>query len=460
MREFDTICAIATPIGEGGIAIIRISGEKALEIADKIFAPKSKKDIKDMKTYTMRYGTIVDLDTKDIIDDVILSYMKGPRSYTGENVIEVNCHGGVVATNRVLNQIVKAGARIAEPGEFTKRAFLNGRIDLSQAEATMDIIKAKTELSMKSAMMQSKGALSKEIGELRKYLLNVLALIEYAVDFTEDDEDIVDDDLIAQIKDSITKTITRINSLLKNADEGKIIRDGLNIVIVGKPNVGKSSLLNSLLREKRAIVTDIPGTTRDIIEEYINLDGIPIKITDTAGIRDTEDTVEKIGVERSKEKIEEADLVILMLDTSRALDDEDRVIIDAINDKKYIALLNKVDLECKISEEVITSLNRTIEISAKTGFGIENLKEEIKNLFFNGEIDSESLIISNTRHKQALYRSLEDCNLALEKINLNEYLDLISIYITSAMRALGEITGDELEEDLLNKIFSEFCCGK
>lgn len=460
MREFDTICAIATPIGEGGIAIIRISGEKALEIADKIFAPKSKKDIKDMKTYTMRYGTIVDLDTKDIIDDVILSYMKGPRSYTGENVIEVNCHGGVVATNRVLNQIVKAGARIAEPGEFTKRAFLNGRIDLSQAEATMDIIKAKTELSMKSAMMQSKGALSKEIGELRKYLLNVLALIEYAVDFTEDDEDIVDDDLIAQIKDSITKTITRINSLLKNADEGKIIRDGLNIVIVGKPNVGKSSLLNSLLREKRAIVTDIPGTTRDIIEEYINLDGIPIKITDTAGIRDTEDTVEKIGVERSKEKIEEADLVILMLDTSRALDDEDRVIIDVINDKKYIALLNKVDLECKLSEEVITSLNRTIEISAKTGFGIENLKEEIKNLFFNGEIDSESLIISNTRHKQALYRSLEDCNLALEKINLNEYLDLISIYITSAMRALGEITGDELEEDLLNKIFSEFCCGK
>ena len=247
---------------------------------------------------------------------------------------------------------------------------------------------------------------------------------------------------------------------MKNADEGKIIRDGLNIVIVGKPNVGKSSLLNSLLREKRAIVTDIPGTTRDIIEEYINLDGIPIRITDTAGIRDTEDTVEKIGVERSKEKIEEADLVILMLDTSRELDEEDKVIIDAVKNKKYIALLNKVDLERKLSEDIITSLDRTIEISAKTGFGIENLKEEIKNLFFNGEIDSESLIISNTRHKQALYRSLENCNLALEKINLNEYLDLISIYITSAMKSLGEITGDELEEDLLNKIFSEFCCGK
>lgn len=460
MKEFDTICAIATPIGEGGIAIIRISGEKALEIAGKIFVGKNKKDIKDMKTYTMRYGKIVDLDTKEIIDDVILSYMKGPKSYTGENVVEVNCHGGVVATNRVLNQIVRSGARVAEPGEFTKRAFLNGRVDLSQAEAIMDIIKAKTELSMKSAMMQSKGALSKEIGELRKYLLNVLALIEYAVDFTEDEEDVVDDNLLSQIKDSINKTITRINSLLKNADEGKIIRDGLNIVIVGKPNVGKSSLLNSLLREKRAIVTDIPGTTRDVIEEYINLDGIPIKITDTAGIRDTQDTVEKIGVERSKEKIEEADLVIFMLDTSRHLDDEDRVIMDAIKDKKYIALLNKIDLECKLSKEVITGLNKTIDISTKTGFGIEELKKEIKNLFFNGEIDSESLIISNTRHKEALYRSLDNCNLALEKINLNEYLDLISIYITSAMRALGEITGDELEEDLLNKIFSEFCCGK
>lgn len=460
MKEFDTICAIATPIGEGGIAIIRISGEKALEIAGKIFVGKNKKDIKDMKTYTMRYGTIVDLETKEIIDDVILSYMKGPKSYTGENVVEVNCHGGVVATNRVLNQIVKSGARVAEPGEFTKRAFLNGRIDLSQAEAIMDIIKAKTELSMKSAMMQSKGALSKEIGELRKYLLNVLALIEYAVDFTEDEEDVVDDNLIAQIKDSINKTIIRINLLLKNADEGKIIRDGLNIVIVGKPNVGKSSLLNSLLREKRAIVTDIPGTTRDVIEEYINLDGIPIKIIDTAGIRDTDDTVEKIGVERSREKIEEADLVIFMLDTSRDLDDEDRAIMDAIKDKKYIALLNKIDLECKLSKEVIKGLNKTIDISTKTGFGIEELKKEIKNLFFNGEIDSESLIVSNTRHKEALYRSLDNCNLALEKINLNEYLDLISIYITSAMRSLGEITGDELEEDLLNKIFSEFCCGK
>ena len=460
MKEFDTICAIATPIGEGGISIIRISGNNALDMASSIFRPKNKQDIKNMKTYTMRYGNVINAENNEIVDDVILSYMKGPYSYTGENVVEINCHGGVVATNRVLNEIVKAGARLSEPGEFTKRAFLNGKIDLSQAEAVIDIIRAKTELSMKSAIMQSKGSLSKEIGELRKYLLNVLALIEYAVDFTEDDEDIIDDNLLFQIKDGINKTIERIKKLLKNADEGKIIRDGLNMVIVGKPNVGKSSLLNALLKEKRAIVTDIPGTTRDIIEEYINIDGIPVRIIDTAGIRDTEDTVEKIGVERSKEKIEEADLVVLMMDSSREVDDEDKLIIDAVKDKKYITLLNKIDLNRKISDDIIGNLRNIIEISAKNEIGIDNLKDKIKELFFDGEIDSESLIISNTRHKQALYRALENCTIALEKIQSNEFLDLISIYITSVMRALGEITGDELEEDLLNKIFSEFCVGK
>lgn len=460
MKEFDTICAVATPIGEGGIAIIRISGDKSLEIANRIFIGKNKKDILQMKTYTMKYGNIIDLDSNEIIDEVILSYMKAPHSYTGENVVEVNCHGGVIATNKVLNQIIKSGARLAEPGEFTKRSFLNGRIDLSQAEAVMDIITAKTDLSMKAAMMQKNGSLSKEIDKLRKNLLNVLALIEYAVDFTEDDEDVIDDNLLIQVKGGINKTITRITELLKSADEGKIIRDGLNVVIVGKPNVGKSSLLNALLKERRAIVTDVPGTTRDIIEEYINLDGIPIRITDTAGIRDTDDTVEKIGVEKSKEKISEADLIILMLDTSRGLDDEDKQIIDAIKDKKYIVLLNKVDLDRKLTEEIVDSLTNKIEISAKTGIGIEKLKQQIKYLFFNGEIDSESLIISNTRHKEALYRALENCDIALERVNANEYLDLISIYITAAMKALSEITGDELEEDLLNKIFSEFCVGK
>ena len=460
MKEFDTICAIATPIGEGGVAIIRVSGENALDIASRIFKPKNDYDIRNMKTYTMKYGNIIDLENKEMVDEVILSYMKAPSSYTGENVVEVNCHGGVVSTHSVLNEIIKAGARLAEPGEFTKRAFLNGRIDLSQAEAVMDIITAKTELSMKSAMMQRNGALSREIEELRKYLLNVLALIEYAVDFTEDDEDIIDDNLIDQVKNGIEKTNLKIKSLLSNADEGKIIRDGLNIVIVGKPNVGKSSLLNALLKEKRAIVTDVPGTTRDVIEEYVNLEGIPIRITDTAGIRETEDIVERIGVEKSREKIEEADLIILMLDTSRQLDDEDRAIIDQIKNKKYIVLLNKIDLEMKISQEIISKLSNKIDISAKTGKGIDNLKNMIKDLFFNGEINSESLIVSNTRHKQALYRAMENCEAAISRVNENEYLDLISIYITAAMKALGEITGNELEEDLLNKIFSEFCVGK
>ncbi|MBN1040189.1 tRNA uridine-5-carboxymethylaminomethyl(34) synthesis GTPase MnmE [Clostridium botulinum] len=456
MREFDTICGIATPIGEGGVSIIRISGSKALDIISKIFVGKNNIDLKQMKTYTMRYGHIIELESKDVIDEVIISYMKGPHSYTTEDIIEINCHGGVISTNSVMNQVIKAGARVAEPGEFTKRAFLNGRIDLSQAEAVIDIIKAKTDLSMKSALMQSGGALSKQIKEIRQYLLNTLALIEYGVDFTEDDEDI-DDTLVLRVKDGIKTTILKVKELLKGADEGKIIRDGLNVVIIGKPNVGKSSLLNVLLKEKRAIVTDIPGTTRDIIEEYLNIDGIPIKITDTAGIRETEDTVEKIGVERSREKIEEADLIILILDSSRELEEEDKEIINTIKDKNHIVLLNKTDLDRKIAD---IDLDNQIKISAKTGYGIEELKNKIKELFFSGDINSESLIVSNVRHKQALYRSLENCEIALDRVNANEFLDLISIYVTSAMKALGEITGDELEEDVLNKIFSEFCVGK
>ncbi|WP_252238824.1 tRNA uridine-5-carboxymethylaminomethyl(34) synthesis GTPase MnmE [Clostridium sp. VAP51] len=456
MREFDTICGIATPIGEGGVSIIRISGSKALDIISKIFVGKNNIDLKQMKTYTMRYGHIIELESKDVIDEVIISYMKGPHSYTTEDIIEINCHGGVISTNSVMNQVIKAGARVAEPGEFTKRAFLNGRIDLSQAEAVIDIIKAKTDLSMKSALMQSGGALSKQVKEIRQYLLNTLALIEYGVDFTEDDEDI-DDTLVLRVKDGIKTTILKVKELLKGADEGKIIRDGLNVVIIGKPNVGKSSLLNVLLKEKRAIVTDVPGTTRDIIEEYLNIDGIPIKITDTAGIRETEDTVEKIGVERSREKIEEADLIILILDSSRELEEEDKEIINTIKDKNHIVLLNKMDLDRKIAD---IDLDNQINISAKTGYGIEELKNKIKELFFSGDINSESLIVSNVRHKQALYRSLENCEIALDRVNANEFLDLISIYVTSAMKALGEITGDELEEDVLNKIFSEFCVGK
>lgn len=458
MREFDTIVAIATALGEGGIAIIRVSGDKSLHIVDKVFRAVNGKDMASMKPYTMRYGHVVD-ENNEVIDEVIVSFMKGPKSFTAEDTVEINCHGGVISTNRVLQAVIKAGARLADPGEFTKRAFLNGRIDLSQAEAVMDIISAKTELSMKSAMMQSEGRLSKEIERLRAEALNVLALIEYAVDFTEDDEE-PDETIPPRVKAGIEGLINEVDTLIESADEGKLIREGLNIVIVGKPNVGKSSLMNILLNEKRAIVTDIAGTTRDVIEEYINLDGIPVRIIDTAGIRETEDVVEKIGVERSKEKINQADLVIFMLDTSRELDEEDREIINYIKDKKYLVLLNKVDLERKIDLDELKDLENKIEISAKEALGIDRLKDEIKNLFFSGKIDSESLIVTNTRHKQALYRAIENLNQGLNGMNRNEFLDLVSIYVTSALKALGEITGAEVEEDVVNKIFAEFCCGK
>lgn len=458
MKEFDTIAAIATALGEGGIAIIRVSGNKALEIVNKIFRGINGKDLLDIKPYTMRYGHMID-ENNEIIDEVIVSFMKGPRSFTAEDTVEINCHGGIVATNKVLQNVIKAGARLAEPGEFTKRAFLNGRIDLSQAEAVMDIITAKTELSMKSAMTQSQGRLSTEINNLRKEALDILALIEYAVDFTEDDEE-PDETIPVKVKEDVITLRSKVNNLIDTADEGKLIRDGLSMVIVGKPNVGKSSLLNALLNEKRAIVTNIAGTTRDVIEEYINLDGIPVRLVDTAGIRETEDVVEKIGVEKSKEKINEADLVILMLDTSRELDEEDKEIIDYIKDRKYIVLLNKVDLDRKLSSEIVDNLENKIELSAKTGFGIDDLKSKIKDLFFNGSIDAESVMVTNTRHKEALYRASENLDGALNGLNNNEFLDLVSIYVTSALRALGEITGAELEEDLVNKIFAEFCCGK
>ena len=459
MKDFDTICAIATALGEGGIAIIRVSGDKALDIVSKVFKARSGQDIKSMKSYTMKYGHIYDIESEELIDEVIISFMKGPKSFTAEDTVEINCHGGVVSTNKVLETVIKAGARLAEPGEFTKRAFLNGRIDLSQAEAVMDIIKAKTDLAMKSALMQSTGHLSTQINKQREYMLNILALVEFAVDFTEDDEE-VDPSIPLKVAESLEKSIGEMSVLLRGADEGKLIREGLSLAIVGKPNVGKSSLLNALLREKRAIVTDIAGTTRDVIEEYINLDGIPVKVIDTAGIRETEDIVEKIGVERSREKLEEADLVLLVLDTSRELDQQDKDIIESVKDKKCILILNKIDLERKIEENILGDFENVIRISAKEEIGLDELKQTIKDLFFNGKIDTESLIISNSRHKQALYRALENAENALVRVKNNEYLDLISIYVTASLRALGEITGSELEEDLVNKIFSDFCVGK
>lgn len=457
MKDFDTIAAIATAVGESGISIIRVSGDKALFIVSSIFEGKNNRKLDDINPYSMRYGKIVDKFSKEIIDEVLVSYMKGPKSFTAEDSVEINCHGGIISTNKVLEEVIKAGARIAEPGEFTKRAFLNGRIDLSQAEAVMDLIRAKTDLSMKSALMQSEGRISREIKDIRHELLGVIAHIEATVDFPEEDLEEMTSD---KIKIDLDNIIKRIEKLLDTANEGRIIREGLSMVIIGKPNVGKSSLLNSILMEQRSIVTDVPGTTRDVIEEYVNLEGIPVKIVDTAGIRETEDLVEKIGVERSKEKINEADLVVFMLDLSRRLDSDDKEILDYIKDKKYIVILNKSDLKRELEEYSFDDMKNVIEISAKNGDGIDTLKKKIKELFFKGEINSTDLMITNSRHKEALYKAKEKCLASLETLNSGVSIDLASIDIRGAWMNLGEVSGETLEEDIIDKIFSEFCLGK
>lgn len=457
MKDFDTIAAIATAVGESGISIIRVSGDKALFIVSSIFEGKNNRKLDDINPYSMRYGKIVDKFSKEIIDEVLVSYMKGPKSFTAEDSVEINCHGGIISTNKVLEEVIKAGARIAEPGEFTKRAFLNGRIDLSQAEAVMDLIRAKTDLSMKSALMQSEGRISREIKDIRHELLGVIAHIEATVDFPEEDLEEMTSD---KIKIDLDNIIKRIEKLLDTANEGRIIREGLSMVIIGKPNVGKSSLLNSILMEQRSIVTDVPGTTRDVIEEYVNLEGIPVKIVDTAGIRETEDLVEKIGVERSKEKINEADLVVFMLDLSRRLDSDDKEILDYIKDKKYIVILNKSDLKRELEEYNFDDMKNVVEISAKNGDGIDTLKKKIKELFFKGEINSTDLMITNSRHKEALYKAKEKCLASLETLNSGVSIDLASIDIRGAWMNLGEVSGETLEEDIIDKIFSEFCLGK
>lgn len=458
MKEFDTIAAIATSIGEGGISIIRVSGDTSIDIVGSIFIGKNNRKLHDLKSYTMRYGHIVDKKGNKL-DEVIISYMKGPKSFTAEDTIEINCHGGVVGTNRILQEVIRAGARMAEPGEFTKRAFLNGRIDLSEAEAVIDIIRAKTELSMKSALMQSEGSISREIKNIRNKLLSVIASIEVTVDYPEED---IEEVTAQKVNEDVIDIINEIDALLSTADEGKILREGLSTVIVGKPNVGKSSLLNALVKEKRAIVTDVPGTTRDAIEEYISIEGIPVKIVDTAGIRETEDIVEKIGVEKSKEKIDEADLVILILDSSNQLSYEDREIIKYIKDKKYIVLLNKSDLGGKIEIEELQSLKSKYitNVSVKTGEGLNHVKEYIKDLFFNGEIKTEGVFVTNNRHKESLIRAKENLESSLNALEYTSAIDLASIDIRNAWINLGEITGEVLEEDIIHKIFSEFCLGK
>ncbi len=455
----DTIAAIATAPGEGGIGIVRISGEKSLEVAQSIFKSKSGKMIKDYNTRTLIYGKIV--DGEKVIDEVLVAYMKGPDSYTAEDVIEINCHGGFISVKKILELILSKGVRIADAGEFTKRAFLNGRIDLSQAEAIIDVIKSKTDMAHEVAQNQLEGSLAKKIKDLRMNVTEVLAHLEVSIDFAEED---VEEITYQTLEEKSLELRNEIKKLYDTAESGKILRDGLKTVIVGKPNVGKSSLLNSILGENRAIVTDIAGTTRDVIEEFVNIKGIPLKIVDTAGIRETEDVVEKIGVEKSRESFSTADLVIMVLDASRKLSEEDMEILESIKNKKTIVLLNKVDLEAQIELEKIkefVSSDDIIEISALKNQGIEELQDKIESMVYQGSVkNSSNLMITNSRHKDALFKAYESINDAISAIEQRMPYDFIEVDFKNIWDYLGYINGDTVREDLLDTIFANFCIGK
>lgn len=457
----DTIAAISTAIGESGIGIVRLSGKKSIEIANKIFRGKKVCKLEEAENRKLTYGNIVEPETDEIIDEVLIVYMKEPYTYTRENVVEIYCHGGIVSVKKILEAALKSGARLAEPGEFTKRAFLNGRLDLAQAEAVIDLIRAKTDKSHNVSLNQLEGSLSQKVREIRNILLEMLASINASIDFSEDD---IEEMTYVELKKKAKLVKAEIEKLLKTADKGKILRDGLNTVILGKPNVGKSSLLNSILRQNRAIVTNIPGTTRDIIEEYVNIDGIPLKIIDTAGIRTTEDIVEKIGVDKAKDMVNKADLIIAVFDISSELTDEDYEIIDIIKNKNAIILLNKSDLKKKYGKEYFEKLlpnKKIIYTSMVKGVGLSNLEEEIKELFYSGDIDIKSdVIITNMRHKEQLLKAMENIKDSLEGIEASVPLDCIEVDVKACWENLGEISGDTVGEDIIDKIFSEFCIGK
>ncbi len=454
-----TIVAISTASGNGGIGIIRLSGRQTFDIIDKIFIPKNKS--KDIKGYTMKYGNIVNPKNNEIIDEVLVAYFVAPKSYTTENMCEINSHGGTVVEKRILELCLENGAELAEPGEFTKRAFLNGRIDLSQAEGIIDLINSKTEMEAKESINQLEGNLSKKIKKIEQKMLDIMVNIEVTIDYPEYDvEEVTNSEALKKLNE----IHNLLNELENSFNKGKIIKDGIKTVIIGKPNAGKSSLLNSLLKEDRAIVSDIAGTTRDTIEEYLNIEGIPLKLIDTAGIRDTENTIEKIGVEKSKKLVNDADLIIAIFDISGSLDEDDRKIIELIRDKKAIILLNKVDVlkNNNKMEEEIKKLNKpVIKISAKEEMGLENLYDEIKKMFELNEISSNNeILITNERHKNQIIKAKQNILNAIETVKNNTPVDIISIYINQAMEDLGEITGVNVSENIINEIFAKFCLGK
>ncbi|MBD8071239.1 tRNA uridine-5-carboxymethylaminomethyl(34) synthesis GTPase MnmE [Bacillus sp. PS06] len=460
--EFDTISAISTPMGEGAIAIVRLSGEEAIEIADRIFIAKSGKRLREMKTHTIHYGNIVDPKTEEVVEEVMISLMRGPKTFTREDVVEINCHGGLVSVNRVLQLVLINGARLAEPGEFTKRAFLNGRIDLSQAEAVMDLIRAKTDRAMNVAIGQMEGRLSNLIRGLRQELLEILAHIEVNIDYPEYDD--VEEMTHQLLVPKVLNVKKEINTLLQTSSQGKILREGLSTVIVGRPNVGKSSLLNSLVHENKAIVTDIPGTTRDVIEEYVNVRGVPLRLVDTAGIRETEDIVERIGVEKSREVLKSADLILLVLNNNEELSIEDVRIFEAIAGMDAIIIINKTDLATKISLDQVKELagnQPVVTTSLLQEEGIEELEEAISSLFFSGSIEAGDLTyVSNSRHIALLNQANHAIDEALQGIDQNLPIDMVQIDLTRTWELLGEIIGDAVHESLINQLFSQFCLGK
>lgn len=457
--EYDTITAIATPPGEGAISIVRVSGDDAVELVTKLFRGK---DLRQVPTHTINYGHIVDPKTHEEIDEVMVSVMRAPRTFTREDVVEINCHGGIVPTNRILQLTLTNGARLAEPGEFTKRAFLHGRIDLSQAEAVMDMITAKTDRSRQVALGQLDGNLATRIRALRQEILDVLAEVEVNIDYPEyDDVETVTTKLMHDHAISVRK---KIKELLATAQQGKVLRDGLATAIVGRPNVGKSSLLNYLLHEDKAIVTDVAGTTRDVIEEYVNVHGVPLKLIDTAGIHATDDKVEKIGVERSKRAIQRADLVIVVLNASEPLTTEDRDLLKFTQGKKRIILLNKTDLSQKIEQDTVQQLSGddpVMPISVLQNDGLTALEDKIQELFFGGIENSQTTVmVTNDRHIALLNQAEQALDDVLTGITNGMPVDLVQIDLTHCWDLLGEITGDSYTDELLDELFSKFCLGK
>lgn len=436
-----------------------MSGENCFKILEKIFKQKNEQKIEDIKGYTIKYGTIV--DNNETIDEVLVSYFKAPKSYTTENMCEINSHGGNVIVKRILELCLKNGAELAEPGEFTKRAFLNGRIDLLQAESVIDVINAKSERESKTGVKQLEGYLSKEIADIKKDIMDVMVNIEVCIDYPEYD---VDDVTINQIVEMLDKTENKLKKLEKSFDNGKIIKEGIKTAIIGKPNVGKSSLLNAILKEDRAIVTEYEGTTRDTIEEFVNINGIPLKLIDTAGIRNAKDEVEKIGIIKSKEIAEEADLVIAIFDSTKELTKEDEDILEMAKNKKSIIILNKIDLESKINEnndKLKGVSDYIIKISALNNMGIEDLYEKISELFNLNEINLDNeVVITNVRHKNLISKSIENLKKTKETIQNNMPLDIIAIFIKDILEDLANITGEMVSEDIINEIFSKFCLGK